>query len=203
MTTSSIGSSVYSETSSLLKQLAEQKGTETATTKTSEQSANSRVMSSMGGEIQRYLEDIPKGSDGKLSFKEVEEYRKQLEVTWDVSVMADLEALGVDISKEFPLTYDPVTGKVTTAEGHPDKETIDKYFEDNPEKVDEFNKIIQLGKLTKVSENQLTNTELKQSLQQQAISWWYEDNSDPTNWFKGGGLMLGYGQSYTGLNLTV
>lgn len=203
MSTDAIGSYGYTNAYANLRASAEEEKLY-AMAKQTDQEQAAAGSTVMGREIMSYLSAIPKGEDNKLSFQDVDDYRTTLETEWDVAVMADLDALGVDISQQFPLTYDPATNKVTVNGDHPDKAVVDKYFEDNPDKVDEFEKIIQLGKLTKVADSQLSQTELTTSLQQQAIGWWFEDNTDPTSWFEGGGLMAGTGMaSYTGLNLTV
>lgn len=166
--------------------------------------AGSDGTSPVGKEIMEYLSKIPKGSDGKLSFKDVEEYRKELETKWDEEVAVDLAKLGVDVSQDLPLTYDPATGKVTVNSSHPDKAKIDAYFESNPDKVEQFQEILQLGKLTSVAESELSLTEMTTSVPQRALAWWFEDNTDPTTWFDGGGLMAGKGLSqYTGISLKV
>jgi hypothetical protein len=119
--------------------------------------------------------------------------------------MADLKALGVDVSKEFAMTYDPDTGKVTVPDKTKDAEIINKYFEDNPDKVAEFYDIIQLGKLNATASSQLSQSQMLTSLRQQSLAWWYADNTDPTSWFEGGGLLAigGNATSYTGLNMMV
>lgn len=207
MSTQAIGSNGYSDTASLLKAAKEeQQLQETASqaSSKSETSSSTSWESRIRNDIQRYLSEVPKGEDGKLSFKDVDDYREGLEKEWDEAVKADLKKLGVDVSKEFPLSYDPTTGKVTVSGDHPDKALIDKYFEANPDKVEEFEKIVQLGKLTAVSNANFSPMELRQTIQQQSMAWWYEDNSDPTTWFNGGGMLVAQGQtSYTGLDLRV
>lgn len=170
----------------------------------SKEEAAKEGSTSVETDILSYLAKIPKGDDNRLSFEDVDNYRSELEKKWDVEVMADLEKLGVDITQQFPLTYDPDTGKVTVSGEHPDKETIDKYFEDNPDKVDQFHDIIQLGKLTNVANSKLSQDQLTQNLQMNTLAWWYADNTDPGSWFQTGGMVARQGQSaYTGLNLTV
>lgn len=201
MSTEAIGYSSYSTTSLLLQNTYNQ--TQTSQT-SSDQSDGSTMTSTLRGQIDALLSNIPKGSDGKLSFKEVENYLEEQEKLWDETVKADLEALGVSTYEQFPLSYNPTEGTVTVAEGHPDKAVIDKYFADNPDTVAKFEEIVQIGKLTSSSSSNLTPTDIKRSIQQQAMAVWYEDNSDPTTWFSGGGMMFGAGRSsYTGLNIKV
>lgn len=204
MSTESIGAYTYSSAYSSLRASAEEQKLKQLAAKTDQENVAATGNTAIANEIMGFLSDIPKGEDGKLSFQDVDDYRATLETEWDLAVMADLEALGIDIDQQFPLTYDPATGKVTVAKGHKDKEAVDAYFEANPDKVEEFNQILQLGKLTTVADSQLSQTELTTNLQQQSLAWWYQDNTDPTSWFDGGSLMLTQGQSsYKSLNLMV
>ncbi|MCJ2164328.1 MULTISPECIES: hypothetical protein [unclassified Pseudodesulfovibrio] len=202
MTTQSIGSNLLSGTYTLLRAAVEEKQLYQNAADLDKKNSSSSTLSS---EIQTYLAKIPKGDDNKLSFQDVEDYREELGDKWDAAVMADLKALGVDISQEFVMTYDPDTGKVSVPDNTKGKEIIDKYFEDNPDKVEEFQTIIQLGKLTSTASTQLSQDNLMTSMQQQSLAWWYADNTDPSSWFDGGGLLsFGTGStSFAGLNLKV
>lgn len=200
MSTQAVGSSGYNGVANLLRQL---KGQETEQGEAS-QKLTKGWRGRIREQVNNLLKDIPKGDDGKLSFKDIDTHRKDLEKKWDDAVKADLKKLGVDVEKEFPLSWDSSTGKLTVSKDHPDKKTIDKYFADNPDRVKDFKRIIQLGKMTSVSKQKLTPVDMQQSLQSQSIAWWYQDNTDPSTWFKGGGLLLNNNmKSYTGLNLKV
>ncbi|WP_319542227.1 hypothetical protein [uncultured Pseudodesulfovibrio sp.] len=204
MAIQSVGSNGYMDAYSLLQAANEEEQLKTRAAQMDKEQEKAGGSSGMANDIESYLAKIPKGADNRLSFLDVDKYRANLEAKWDITVTADLKALGVDVTKELPLTYDPASGKVTVAKGHEDKEIIDKYFVDNPDKVDEFQTVLQLGKLTNTASTQLSQGQMMQNLQFQSMSWWFADNSDPTSWFDGGGLMFGQGQSsYTGLNLKV
>lgn len=205
VSTTSIGSDLITGTYNLLRASVEEKQLrQKAETLDSESNATTGS-TGLKSEISTLLDQIPKGSDNRLSFQEVKDYREALGDKWDLEVMADLQGLGVDVSKEFVMTYDPDTGKVTVPEGTKDADVINQYFEDNPDKVKEFYDIVQLGKLTATASSQLSQSQMMTSLQQQSLAWWYADNTDPTSWFEGGGLLsIGSGAtSYTGLNLMV
>lgn len=155
-------------------------------------------------QIDELLTGIPKGDDGKLSFKDIEVYREKMEKEWDDAVKADLKKLGVDVEKEMPLSWDAASGKLTVQKGHPDKEVIDNYFASNSDKIEDFQRIIKLGKMTASHTQKLQPSEIIRNIQRESIAWWYEDNSDPTSWFSGGGRIMGSSQSsYQGLNLKV
>ena len=204
MSISSIGSG-FTETYSLL-QTAREEETLLEQAKETSQENGSGQTSGIGTEIMALLSKVPKGDDNKLSFQDVEDYRETLGEAWDLDVMADLAALGVDVSQEMPMTYDVETGKVTVADGTEGKEIIDQYFEDNPDVVSRFYDIVQLGKLASTAESKLSQDQRLQNIQLQTMAWWYEDNTDAQSWFDGGGLLALQGQastSYTGLNLMV
>lgn len=203
MSTDAIGSYGYSSAYTKLRESAEQEKLY-AMAAQAEKKAEAEGSTGVAADLMNYLSKIPKGDDGKLSFKDVDDYRQKLETEWDLEVMADLDKLGVNIDQQFPLTYDPATGKVTVSGDHPDKAVVDKYFEDNPDKVKTFEEIVQLGKLTTVANSELSQTEMLTNLRQESLAWWYEDNSDPTSWFDGGGMLVGQGQAaYKGLNIKV
>ena len=205
MSISSI-SSGFTETYALLQTASEEKALLTQAKKTSEETASSGQSTEIGTEIMSLLSRVPKGNDDRLSFQDVEDYRETLGKAWDKVVMADLKALGVDVSQEMPMTYDVDTGKVTVASGTKGKAVIDQYFEDNPEVVSQFYDIVQLGKLTSTAESKLSQDQRIQNIKLQSMAWWYEGNTDVQSWFDGGGLLALQGQgatSYTGLNLVV
>ncbi len=203
MSISSIGSG-FTQTYALLQTASEEKALNEQAKEISEENASGKN-SGMGTDILSLLSQVPKGEDKTLSFQDVEDYREKLGKQWDILVMADLEALGVDITKEMPMSYDMDTGKVTVAQGTADKATIDKYFEDNPDMVEQFYDIVQLGKLTATADSKLSQGQMVQNLQLESIAWWYEDNQDVKSWFDGGGMLALQGEStsYTGLNLFV
>lgn len=205
MSTTSIGTDLINGTYKLLRASVEEKQLRQQAEELDEKSAKSTVSSGLASDISSVLDQIPKGDDNRLSFQDVQNYREQLGDKWDASVMADLKKLGVDVSTEFAMTYDPDTGKVTVPDSTKDAEIINKYFEDNPDKVEEFHTIIQLGKLTSAASGKLSQNDMMTNLQQQSLAWWYADNTDPANWFQGGGLLAmgGSSGSYTGLNLFV
>jgi hypothetical protein len=206
MSTTSIGTDLITGTYTLLRASVEEKQLYQNAQSLDDESNETSSKTGLTSEIYTLLDQIPKGDDNRLSFQDVEDYREDLGDQWDASVMDDLEALGVDVSNEFMMSYDPDTGKVTVPDDTEDADVINQYFEDNPDKVEEFYTIIQLGKLTSTASSTLTQNELMTSLQQQSLAWWYADNTDPTSWFDGGGLLsLGEGStsSYTGLSLMV
>jgi hypothetical protein len=205
MSTTSIGTDLITGTYTLLRASVEEKQLRQQAKALDEESTQSSGSTGLASDISSVLDQIPKGDDNRLSFQEVQDYRETLGDKWDAAVMADLKELGVDVSSEFAMTYDPDTGTVTVPDSTEDADIINKYFEDNPDRVEEFHTIIQLGKLASTASTQLSQSQMMTSLQQQSLAWWYADNTDPTSWFEGGGLLAmgGSSSSYTGLNLMV
>jgi len=202
MSTQAIGSAAYMSTYKLLQAANEQEQLYTEADRASKE-ADKSATSALGNDIAKYLAKIPKGDDGKLSFKDVDDYRAKLAKEWDDEVKKDLKKLGVDVSEKLPLSYDTKTGKITVTGKHKDKATIEKYLADNPDKVEGFKEIIQLGKLTSTANSNLSQSQMVQNIQYKAMTWWFADNSDPKTWFSGGGMMLGGMSTYSGLNLKV
>jgi len=154
--------------------------------------------------IQVILSDIPKRDGNRLSFQDVVDYRDSLKVEWDRGVGEELKALGVNMSVKFRLMHDSSTGGVTASSDHPDKARIDAYFAASQDRANEFRKIIQLGKLVSVAGNKLAPQEMQQTLQTEAMAWWYQANMDTTSLFTGGGVVFGMGNStYKGLDIRV
>lgn len=206
MSVASIGSDLINNTYTLLRSSMEDKQLFQNAKELDEKSNESSEKTGLTSEIYSLLDQIPKGDDNRLSFQEVEDYREKLGDKWDAEVMADLKKLGVDVSKEFVMSYDPDTGKVTVPTDTKNADIINQYFVDNPDKVEEFYTIVQLGKLTATASSTLSQSEMMTSMQQQSLAWWYGNNTSASSWFDGGGLLsIGQGStsSYTGLNLFV
>ena len=154
--------------------------------------------------IQNILSEIPKRDGNRLSFQDIIDYRNAMETEWDQAVDGDLKGLGVDMSVKFRLRHDASADDVTASTDHPDKARIDAYFVANPDRANEFRTIIQLGKLANVAENKLSPQDMGQTLQVEAMAWWYQSNMDTTSLFGGGGVIFGAGGSaYKGLDIRV
>lgn len=155
------------------------------------------------GVIRSLLDQVPGKEEDRHSFKEIVEHHESMQRAWNEEVGHDLEALGVDISTPFRLMYDPA-GAVTVAGDHPGKEMINAYFTTNPGRVEELGDILQVGKLASAAEARLAPQEMEQSLQTEAMAWWYSANMDTSTLFSGGGLLFGTGGTvYKGIDIRV
>jgi len=154
--------------------------------------------------IRALLADVPKEGGNRLSFKAIVDYRDVLVKDWDAVVSGDLKGMGVDMSQTFRLTHDPVTGQVTAGADHPDKAKIDQYFLLTPDMADDFKNVLQVDKLVDVAERKLTPDEMNQTLDSEAMGWWYQSNMDASALFTGGGVVFGAGSfAYKGLDIRV
>ncbi len=154
--------------------------------------------------IKNILSEIPKRDGNRLSFQDIIDYRDALETEWDQTVGDDLKKFGVDMSVKFRLRHDAATNDVSASVDHPDKARIDAYFAANPDRADEFRTVIQLGKLVEVAENKLSPQDMNQTLQTEAMAWWYHSNMDTAALFNGGGVVFGAGSSaYKGVDILV
>jgi hypothetical protein len=151
------------------------------------------------------LSNVPRTSNGRLTFDSVINYRKGQEKAWDERFKADMAEKGIDTEKSgLSLSLDPSSGKVSANANHPNKAAIDQYFIDNPDMAEQFTENVQLGKLTSLAERKLTLPELRRSLSAQSMSIWFEASAGASSLYTGGGMVFGGGSaSYAGLNMRV
>lgn len=159
-------------------------------------------ISDVGSAISNLLSEVP-NSGGKLTFKDVMEYRDKLQEEFETALKEDLEAIGVDTDVEFTLNYDAASGKVTVDPNHPDKAKIDNYFDQNPDRCDEFAKIVSLSNISNTAENRLRPSQLKQQIQASAMETWW--SSDSASSIASGNLLFGAssGLQFFGLDTVV
>ena len=87
---------------------------------------------------------------------------------------------------------------------HGSREMITAYFATNPERALELGEVLQFGKLAGVAEGKLTPQDMSQTLQTEAMAWWYSSNMDTGSLFSGGGVLFGTsGVAYKGLDIRV
>ena len=150
------------------------------------------------------LLDLMADADGLVSFQDVADYREALEDRWDRRVAADLTAAGVNVSRRFRLTLDDESGHVTANDEHPHSRLIDDYFRTTPDAAQEFQRLVQLGKLADAPRRRLTARAREERLPAAVVAAWYHRNMDTASLSLGGGLLFGQGRStFTGLNIRV
>ena len=155
-------------------------------------------------QVDELLADIPK-SGNKLTMSDVIAYRDQVTQQLQDDVQSDLEALGVDTTEDINLGLDD-NGNVVAAAGTPNKDLIDRYFQANPDKVEEYTDALKLSKLTSMAETKMTPSQIRSQLSTQAISAWTSQNADSDIFSGSLNLTLsqaGLPTTSFGLNLTV
>lgn len=156
-------------------------------------------------QVEELLADIPNG-DGKLTFDDIKAYREEKLEELRAEAREGLAALGVDLSKDLNLSYDANTGKVLAGD-HPDKATIERFFESSPELTDEYARLLQLTKLTETADAKLAPVDMRRRIQSDMMSAWFEQNAGED--FFGGSLSMSLAglasqaKAHTGLNLRV
>nr|WP_287410612.1 hypothetical protein [Pseudodesulfovibrio sp.] len=167
------------------------------------QETDADTQGSVRDHIRALLSKVADVGDDRVSFKAVSDYHDALQSGWNRDVSDDLADLGVNVSAPFRLSYDPAGG-VTVAGDHPHREMINAYFSTNPARVNELGEILQFGKLAGVAESRLSPQDMEQTLQTEAMAWWYASNMNTTSLFTGGGMMFGAGGvAYKGLDIHV
>lgn len=170
-------------------------------------SSSSSSDTSFGADIREkvaaLLEDIPRNSNGTLTFDAVIQYRDEKLADFEAKAKADLQKLGVDTDRDMAFAYDAATDTLTVDSSHPDKKIIDQYFTEQDDLRHQFAQVVALNKMTGAAESKLSPTQMKAQLQVQAMSWWAEANTDDI--FGGGNLLASAGgsSSFFGLNMVV
>lgn len=158
-------------------------------------------MKEVSNTVKSLLSEVP-NSGGKLTFKDVMEYRDELQKKFEASLKKELEAIGVDTDTEFTLSYDAASGKVTVDQNHPDKAKIDNYFDQNSEKREEFAKIVSYSNISNVAKNKLSPGQIRQQIQASAVEKWWSSRSGSS--MANGNMMFGAGApKFIGLNAVV
>ncbi len=159
-------------------------------------------MKEISQSVKSLLDEVP-SSGGKLTFKDVMDYRDALQEKFEAELKSDLEAIGVNTDIEFTLSYDAAGDKVTVDQNHPDKAKIDNYFDQNPERREEFAKIVSYSNISNVAENKLSPGQLKQQIQASAMETWWSSGSASS--IASGNMLFGAasGLQFFGLNTVV
>ena len=207
MSITGIGSQISSYLG-LYSKNTDQTDTEETSAKSSSSTSTRQYPDTWKGQIAKQVDellaDIPR-SGGKLTMQDVIAYRDQVTQKLQDDVKADLAELGVDTSEDINLGLDD-NGNVVAAAGTPDKDLIDRYFQANPDMVDEYQNALKLSKLTSMAENKMTPTQIRSQLSAQAISAWTSQNADGDIFSGSMNLTLSQASLPTasfGLNLTV
>jgi len=141
------------------------------------------------------MEKMGVGKNDRVSFRQINAYREQLEQEYAEQLRKDFALLGVDPDISFQLKENE-KGGLTVSSTHPDKDKIQKYFDDNPELVKKYREIQTLANLESARQRMdIQPAELKKRLQIENMSaWWSAESgssaimnlsSGGTSWFSG------------------
>jgi hypothetical protein len=141
------------------------------------------------------MEKMGVGKNDRVSFGQINAYREQMEQEFADQLQKDFELLGVDPKIIFQLKEND-RGGLTVGSDHPDKDKVQKYFDDHPEIVKKYKEIQILANLEAArSRMDINPAELKKRLQIENMSaWWNAEggasaimnsSSAGTSWFSG------------------
>ncbi|WP_018123192.1 hypothetical protein [Desulfovibrio oxyclinae] len=190
--------------SSQKQEEAESASKTTDTANKSDESQKGSDGSSVANRVAELLKEMPKDAFGRMSFEEISKYRKQVEEQFDSEIRAELKELGVDVDSKFQLIYDESTQRVVVGNDHPDKDKIEAYFADNPNRVKQFNTIMDLYEVEQLSQNRMNPQQLRQKLNTQSMAFWMQQNGGNDMFTGIQGIMFDAQNSYMrALNMKV
>lgn len=142
---------------------------------------------------------IPK--NGNVTFGQITAYKNKLEKEYGDKLEKDLADLGVDKDIKFQLKLGK-DGKMEVVSDHPDREKVQKYFDDNPEMVKKYKEIQSLADLDSArKEMQVNPADLRKRIQVESIATWWDQSGNGGSSiadFSGGDMAF-----YKGINTTV
>ena len=135
------------------------------------------------------------GQNDRVSFRQINAYREQMEQEYAEHLRKEFALLGVDPLIAFHLKENE-KGGLTVNSDHPDKAKVQRYFDDHPEMVKKYKEIQMLANLEAARKDMGINlAELKKRLQIENMSaWWNTEggtasimsfSSAGTDWFSG------------------
>jgi hypothetical protein len=141
------------------------------------------------------MEKMGVGKNDRVSFRQINAYREQMEQEYADQLQKDFALLGVDPKIAFQLKENE-KGGLTVSSDHPDKDKVQKYFDDHPELVKKYQEIQILANLEAArARMDIQPAELKKRLQIENMSAWWDAAgggssimsfaSGGTSWFTG------------------
>ncbi|MCL2123093.1 MAG: hypothetical protein FWH34_03280 [Desulfovibrionaceae bacterium] len=141
------------------------------------------------------MEKMGVGKNDRVSFRQINAYREQIEQEYAEQLRKDFALLGVDPKISFQLKEND-KGGLTVGSEHPDKDKVQKYFDEHPELVEKFKEIQILANLEAArTQMDIHPAELKKRLQIENMSAWWNAEGDSgsimssssagTSWFSG------------------
>ena len=141
------------------------------------------------------MEKMGVGKNDRVSFRQINAYREQMEYEFAGQLRKDFALLGVDPNIVFQLKENE-KGGLTVSSDHPDKDKVQKYFDDHPALIKQYQEIQVLANLEAARNwTDINPAELKKRLQIENMSAWWDAESGAssimsvssggTSWFSG------------------
>ena len=140
---------------------------------------NSGTAQGLAAAVKAAMDDMNLSSTDKISFQTLMEYRDQLMSGFTEQVRTDLREAGVNEDVEFRLvsTQDG-TGVQVLCDNADDKTIIEQYFTDNPDMVEQFEKLQGLSKMEETRKSQRIDVKSIQSrIQLESMTTWFSSSS--------------------------
>jgi hypothetical protein len=137
--------------------------------------------------------------NGRVTFGQIEAYRRQLEEEYADKLKKDFELLGIDPNVNFQLKANE-KGGLTVGGSHPDRDKVQKYFDDNPDMTEKYSEIQILADLEAARKKaDISPAELKKRLQVENMAvWWNTEGGASSIMSYSGGV-----DWFSGVNTTV
>lgn len=152
-------------------------------------------------ELARYAMDaMGVGANDRVTFNQIQAYKTEMEKKYADAIASGLESLGVDKNVSFRLALDD-NGKIQVVSDAPDRNTIQKLFDDNPELTNQYKQIQALADLDAARKaSQINPTEIRKRIQiENMAAWWQEED----NASSGLGVFDGNYAAIAGINTRV
>lgn len=115
------------------------------------------------------LEDIQKGLDA--------------EIGTGAKIYAALDNLGIDPNISFTIQIDE-NGKLNIISDHPDRDKVQKFFEENPELVKKYQQIETLAGIEDARKAmQISPATMRKRIQIESMAAWWADSGDANSYF--------------------
>jgi hypothetical protein len=188
----------YGLDASQMQQLFAQENKNAATDAARTSSANYSAAQTVSAVVEltrAMMEKMGVGKNDQVSFRQINAYREQMEQEYAEQLRKDFALLGVDPNIAFQLKENE-KGGLTVSSDHPDREKVQKYFNDHPEMVKIYKEIQTLANLEAARQRMDINpAELKKRLQIENMGTWWNTESGAssimnvssagTSWFSG------------------
>lgn len=116
------------------------------------------------------------GPTDKVSFSTIIAYKNELQEDFDTKVKEGLKKTGLNENLKFQLVSGEEGGIKVVADS-PDKEKIEKFFEDNPKLVKQFEKIQALNNIEESRKQQgIDVSAIQQRIQVESMAAWYSNS---------------------------